>query len=382
MSSDRPAMIGFMTEKKSGLGEDAEPITQYVREMNADVVGVFDGMGGAGATQVPAENEKDKCSMAFLASRSAREEIVKVLCQWGKDDLTGLNLSIESAVVSRLVKLTERKDGKGPEARLRGTILADYPTTVALAIVQNSKDEHSTRKVKVLWAGDSRVYSLDPNMLVPLQRLTQDHTEPGGGGDAALQRYASAGGLNLETRDFDLPPESAVIAMTDGCYGYMSPFQLMYTLVSQIVRSRDEDEWKVRIRAKISGVAGDDTSLAISFGEGGFTRLKQSLEPRLEQMEPIAFVVETDPSNPLIVPHNEGFYFEFLDAQRKKAEPSTLDVLSLSSEPTGSESEPPIEGVPLESPADSATETAPLKFEDSQPPMAAAPLPDPTISGT
>jgi len=353
MSADFPAMVGFMTEKRSNFGEDAEPIAQYVRDIDCDVVGVFDGMGGAGATQVPAENEKDKCSMAYLASRVAREEVVKVLCQWGKEDLTALKSTLESSVVSRLVKLTERKEGKGPENRIRGTILAEYPTTIALAVIQASKSEHATRKATAYWAGDSRIYCLDPALQVPLQVLTRDHTEPGGGGDAALQRFASASGLNLESREFVLPPDAAVIAMTDGCYGYMSNFQLMYLLVSQMVRSRDETEWKERIKARISRVAGDDTSFSISFGSGGFARLKQALETRFSQMEPIAFIVETDPPNPLIVPHIESAFFEVLSASDRQVASENSIVSVGVSEATGSTPDvPPVaESTPLPPPA-------------------------------
>jgi hypothetical protein len=352
MSADFPAIIGFMTEKRVGLGEDAEPIAQYVRDLDGDVVGVFDGMGGAGATVVPAENEKDRCSMAYLASRIAREEVVKVLCQFGKEDLTALRSTIESSVVSRLVKLTEREEGKGPEKRIRGTILAEYPTTVALAVIQTSKSEHATRKATAYWAGDSRIYCLDPALQVPLQVLTRDHSEPGGGGDAALQRFASAAGLSLESREFELPPEAAVIAMTDGCYGYMSNFQLMYLLVSQMVRSRDETEWKERIKARISRVAGDDTSFSISFGSGGFAQLKQALEPRLSQMEPIAFIVETDPPNPLIIPHIESAFFEVLRASDRQVASEGSIVSVGVSEATDAISEMPsdVSALPLPPP--------------------------------
>jgi hypothetical protein len=329
MSVGSFGIVGFVTEKKAGLGEDAEPIFEHMSNIDCDVVGVFDGMGGAGATLVPAEHENDdaRYSMAFLASRVAKRAARNAISQ-SKDDLAGLKAMIETSIAAQLAKLSERKDGKGPENRIRGTILAEYPTTVALAIVQTSKSEHATRKATAYWAGDSRIYCLDPALRVPLQVLTRDHTELGSGGDAALQRFASAKGLDLEARDYELPPEAAVIAMTDGCYAYMSNFQLMYLLVSQMARSHDEMEWRNRIRERISRVAGDDTSFSISFGRGGFAQLKQNLELRLSQMEPLAFVVETSPPNPLIVPHNESAYFELLDAveRRVDAERATASV--------------------------------------------------------
>lgn len=320
MSAGFQRIIGFMTEKRPGSGEDAAPITHSLEKFNTDVVGVFDGMGGAGATIVNEENGIDKCTMARLASRVARDEVEKQIFQLSKEDLTELKTSLESSIVNRLKTLAAREGGKGPETGIRGTILKPYPTTVALAFIQTSKHEHETRRVKTYWAGDSRIYCLDPSRQIPLQVLTRDHTEPGGGGDAALQRYASAAGLNLDSKDFELPPEAAVIAMTDGCYGYMSNFQLMYLLVSQMVRSRDENDWKERIQERISRVAGDDTSFSISFGSGGFESLKREMEPRLSQMEPLAHIVESKPPNPLIVPHQVSAYFDVLDASDRLAD--------------------------------------------------------------
>lgn len=317
MSTDERSIHQFVTEKKAGFGEDADPLARHILRVG-DVVGVFDGMGGAGSTQVPDDNLSDSCSMARLASRHAATTVGQVLNQWGKDDLTGLKAQLDLAVVQRLHVLAERKGGRGSEPRLRGTILHPYPTTVALAVVRPSRDEFSNRRVKVLWAGDSRVYAFDPSRLIPLQALTRDHSESGG--DAALLRYASADSLDLEERDFLLPPATSVIAMTDGCYGYMSHFRLMYLMMNLIVRSRDVEEWIERMRVAISARAGDDTSFAITLGDGGFRALQQQCEIRLDQLEVIAHLVETSPPNPYVLPHDDSRYFEFLndDDQRRK----------------------------------------------------------------
>lgn len=315
MSTDAKSIHCFMTEKRPGLGEDAQPLGRHAEGLG-DVVGVFDGMGGAGSTQVLDDNEKDMCSMARLASRHTSTTVDQVLSQWGKDDLSGITARLEVAVVQSLKKLMERPGGKGSEPRLRGTILHPYPTTVALAVVRPSKDEFSNRRVKVLWAGDSRIYAFDPSRLIPLQALTRDHSESGG--DAALSRYASAERLELEERDFLLPPAASVIAMSDGCYGFMSHFRLMYLLMTHMVRSRYVEDWIERVNLSISKVAGDDTSFAITLGEGGFRALQEQSEARLDQLEAIAHLVETSPSNPYVLPHGDSAYYELLDCDDRR----------------------------------------------------------------
>jgi len=315
VSTDEKPIHCFMTEKRLGFGEDAQPLGRHAEGVG-DVVGVFDGLGGAGSTQVLDDNEIHMCSMARLASRHTSTTVDQVLSQWGKDDLSGVTPRLEAAVVQKLKKLADRPGGKGSEPRLRGTILHPYPTTVALAVVRPSKDEFRNRRVKVLWAGDSRIYAFDPSRLIPLQALTRDHSESGG--DAAMSRYASAERLELDERDYLLPPAASVIAMSDGCYNYMSHFRLMYLLMTHMVRSRYVEEWLERVKSAISKVAGDDTSFAITLGEGGFKALREQSESRLDQLEAIAHIVETSPSNPYVLPHDDSAYYELLDEDDRR----------------------------------------------------------------
>lgn len=361
MSTDEKFIFRFMTEKREGFGEDAKPLRTHVRAVG-DVVGVFDGMGGSGSILVPEENEKDQCSMARLASRFAKRAAASVVNQWGKEDLSSLKSHLENAITQSLIKLTERKGGKGPEGKLRGTILSLYPTTVALAVVRPTKDEFRQRQLKVLWAGDSRIYALDFSQQVPLQVLTRDHTQSGDGGDGALSRFASADGVELEESEFVLHPGAAVIAMTDGCYGYMSHFRLLYTLVKQLVRSRDADDWILRIQNDISAVAGDDTSLAISFGEGGFEACRREAEKLLDYLEPLAHLQEVSPANPYIVPFDASAYLELLvEHERRRQGAATSNVEATRTEPASSSGTRADHFVP----ALSVTEQAPSIFSSA-----------------
>lgn len=166
MPTPNESLKSFVTEKKLGQGEDGEPIAIHYPDLG-DVVAVFDGMGGSGATQVPVDSTvttlvDGKCSMAYLASRVASRTVSQVIGQLGRANLPKLKQQIDVTVKTELAKLAERPGGKGAEPRLRGTILSEYPTTVAIAVVRPSEDEINRLQVNVYWAGglkNIRLYS-------------------------------------------------------------------------------------------------------------------------------------------------------------------------------------------------------------------------------
>ena len=330
MRVESASLPHFVTEKRAGQGEDGDPIARNFSDVG-DVVAVFDGMGGAGATQVPVDltysKADGKCSMAYLASRAARHAVVGVIGQFGKSNLGDIKHRLEEAITKKLKDLAERPGGRGAEPRIRGTILSEYPTTVAIGIVRPSTGEFEDRCVTVYWAGDSRVYAILPNELVPLQLLTIDHTPPGGGGDAALQRFASSSDVNLDEREYILPPGAAVIAMTDGCYGYMTPFQLMFVLIKRLQVSRNCEEWISAVQDDIVAVAGDDASFAISFGVGGFDALKEQTATIFDNLVPLVFAPEKPEPNPFIVLHDKRKYEEFFLASEAKRQLTALGVI-------------------------------------------------------
>lgn len=317
MSSKIDSPESFVTEKINGQGEDGDPIATRYSDIG-DVVAVFDGMGGAGATQVPVDSSvstmvDSKCSMAYLASRVTSRTVSKALGQLGASNLPKLKSKIEIDVKAELTKLSERPGGKGAEPRLRGSILHEYPTTVALAVVKPSADEFNWRSVNVYWAGDSRIYAFDPDRPIPLQLLTRDHTEIGGGGDGALSKFASVAGLDLDEREYYLRPSAAVIAMSDGCYGYMTALRLMFLLTQEMRFARNCDEWMLKIKNRISAVAGDDTSFAISFGEGGFDALREQVADLYLELEQIIYVPESKKPNRFVLAHDSRQFESLFD---------------------------------------------------------------------
>lgn len=289
-----PELRTFVTEKKLGLGEDGPPIALPVKTFG-EVIAVFDGMGGAGAIQVPEIDDETKMrTMAYVASKAVSLHVVGKLRQWGNGSIQDFRSQLNIEIPKRLTELADRVNGRGMKSGLKGTLLREYPTTIAIGFVQNSGD-NTSRAVTALWAGDSRVCVFDPDLKHPMQILTRDHTPEGGGGDAALSRFASAAGMDLDFHSVSVGPHSAVLAMTDGCYGYMSDFDLMYLLVNTLQLSRDLDEWIHMLENQISAKAGDDAALSISLGVGGFKRLRELTASRLNDFHDIRNVPQISP---------------------------------------------------------------------------------------
>lgn len=159
--------------------------------------------------------------------------------------------------------------------------------------------------------------------------MTRDHSEPGGGGDAALARFASTAGLDLEEREYSLSSSSAVIAMSDGCYAYMSPYRLLLLLIQEMKFARNVEEWIESIKTKISAKAGDDSSFAISFGEGGFEALRERVADVYSELEPLMYVPEGTKPNRYVLAHHANLFEELFDEnERRKLAASTAPLIS------------------------------------------------------
>ena len=72
---NEPISFSFMTEKKPGYGEDADPIILTIEKAYA--VGVFDGMGGAGSAIC--DSSYGEHSKAYVASRTVQSSLMEYL---------------------------------------------------------------------------------------------------------------------------------------------------------------------------------------------------------------------------------------------------------------------------------------------------------------
>ena len=300
--------LSLYTEKKQDRGEDADPLSESVGP-DACVVGVFDGLGGAGAT--PIETAQGARTSAFIAARLAREGTQTVLSEalnpqtpppasGGPDGLSHERL--ETLLATHLRERFGRYLAQtgAPESRIRSALIRPLPTTLAVAVLTARPDRIS---VRVLWAGDSRVYMLLPH--TGLHQLSIDDLKSRGDAmrnledDSPLSNLVSADGrFQINVHSFSNVPDRAVIlAATDGCFGYLpTPAhfeEALLTTMAEAAGTGDWRQWQACLRSRITGITGDDATLGMAcLGWDSFAAMAESFAPRLAAVSTLTSAVD------------------------------------------------------------------------------------------
>jgi serine/threonine protein phosphatase PrpC len=282
--ADRPVgpslSFTFNLGKIPGQGEDSDPILRHGRELG--LVGVFDGMGGAGGTVY--ETADGPRTGAYLASRIARDVVEQRMLElldpeWNLDGpavAQDLQSSVRDALVAHLAEL------KAPPSGLRSRLLRALPTTMALVALQRLQPDGDRWTAHLFWAGDSRAYVLQPSDGV--QQLTVDDIRDHGDAMANLREDSVVSNAMSADTDFvvhhrqvDLTAPFLVVAATDGCFGYVpSPMHFEHLLLTALRESTTTDSWSTSVQSAVSAVTGDDAAMAvlgIGADFGGFQRL-------------------------------------------------------------------------------------------------------------
>ena len=263
--------------KKEGKGEDADPIS--FSTMDLCVTGVFDGMGGAGATEYT--NKNGTHTGAYIASR----EVKKICEEFIKQNIDSeFNIDVlKQAIQKGLDKTREVWDIK--PSGLRSSMIRTLPTTLAMI---SAKRKENGIHVMSYWSGDSRNYILAKNGLkqVSVDELVspQDPLE-NLRNDAALSNCISQDRkFEITTKDCGVFYEPIIIiSATDGCFGYLkSPIHFEYLLLSTLMNSNNIEDWKVEIINNLKDVSGDDFSISILFVENDFTYWKSIMKERFD----------------------------------------------------------------------------------------------------
>jgi hypothetical protein len=304
--------FGFNLEKIPGHGEDSDPILRHGRELG--LIGVFDGMGGAGGTVY--ETPEGPRTGAYLASRLARDVVEQRMValldpEWNLDGLAAahdLQRSVRAALRERLAEL------RAPASGLRSRLLRALPTTMALAALQRHEPGGDRWTCHLLWAGDSRVYVFEPGS--GARQLTVDDIRERGDAMANLREDSVVSNVMSADTDFvvhhrqvELTAPFLVIAATDGCFGYLpSPMHFEHLMLAALRDAPDTDSWSAAVRAAVSAVTGDDAAMA-TLGPGadndGFRTLfvERTAELECRWIEPL-----------------DGLEAELQDQERKLAE--------------------------------------------------------------
>lgn len=226
-----PQLVTFNLEKRSGRGEDADPIA--VGRAGEWWLAAFDGVGGAGAQTYDVEGGPR--TGAYLASRIA----ALAVRGWIEDDhgadreVAGLGRELGRALGDAAAALP------ASSSNLHSRMLRPLPTTAAVQQV-SAHAERGGFGCRVVWAGDSRIFALRPDR--GLVQLSRDHLrgdlDPFENltADSPLSNYLSADGdFRLAEAGFRVDTAFIGIAASDGCFGYVeSPIVFEHLLLDSL----------------------------------------------------------------------------------------------------------------------------------------------------
>ena len=256
------------------------------RTFNSAIMGVFDGCGGLGSRAY--ESFKGRTS-AYIASRA----VSGAVHDWyhnnydktwvnSKKLVTDINLYIKKA-------FEICKEYAVENIRIRGTMVRDFPTTMAMVYAENSKEGIIAH---IIWAGDSRVYLMDENGLA---QLTVDDTDV----KDAFENISSDGVLNnllssdgkykIHCRSICVQNPFIIFAATDGCFNYIpTPMEFEYLILKTMVTSQNPEKYRRRLKESFEAFAGDDFSFGfMSFQYGDFDNTRKAYEKRVRHLEEV-----------------------------------------------------------------------------------------------
>lgn len=264
-----------MVEKRAGKGEDSEPLSLPKEAFCA--VGVFDGMGGAGA--VPCNSSfGEGHTKAYVASRIVEKAVYDLLTN--SADLNEIKPDkLHQTIAERLQFEREKYPTKA--SGLRSRLVREYPTT--LAVITASRTPTGSYEVVSYWAGDSHNYLWNSE---GFYQISKDDLNSDLDPLENLHDDASLSNCVCADRDFVINEKRistkgkfVIFSATDGCFGYLpTPMHFNELMRSTLADSQDCEEWQEKIKKETSRVTGDDTSLSlIAIGYEDFDELKDSL---------------------------------------------------------------------------------------------------------
>lgn len=269
--------ISFVTEAEAECGEDASPL--LITKGQASAVGVFDGMGGAGAKICESSSFGVGHTQAYISSRIVCSAMdIFLQNHLPTDDVAEEDMK---AVIKR--KLQEEKEEHTPKvvSSLRSKLVREYPTTLAIVTLLEYDESY---KVDSYWAGDSHCYLWTKDGFFQISR---DDLEENNDPMENLHKDSPISNCICADRDFtihhnliELKKKPVIIlCATDGCFGYyQTPMHFEYVLKSCLQKAKDKNEWEQLIKDEVLKVTGDDSSLSlVAKGFSSFEDLKRTM---------------------------------------------------------------------------------------------------------
>lgn len=267
-------------EKKHLLGEDADPL--LITLDNIGFVGVFDGMGGAGATEYTLP-DRTKHTGAYIASRLVCDSFKDFIKQNPQSNID--TPCLQKHIKEQLDKYVVDKNIK--PTGLRSPIIRILPTTLSVIAYQQ---EYNMIDIHSYWCGDSRNYLLTKSGLMQIStddlKSKQDPLENLRNDDAlsnciCQDKEFTINKLHVANQHVPI----ILLSATDGCFGYLpSPMHFEQLLLETLMQSIDIEEWKNNIIETLKPISGDDFSMSIVMLGLTFEDWKVYLQPRLQYL--------------------------------------------------------------------------------------------------
>ncbi len=276
----------FNIPKKENEGEDADPISKVDSNLNWGFVGVFDGMGGAGAKKYKHIESGEEHTSAYWGSRIVRDGVEELIKNrnLGLSPIEWVDYRIHDTIKSKL----DEKIKEFPNAN--GAVLSKMtrklPTTMAMSGYEIIDDKVA---ITTYWAGDSRVYILlkDTIKILTIDDANAEDGDP----FSPLNMDLAMNNAISQEREFrinrsvvTLPISQQepflLIASTDGCFGYYkNPIEFEAMLRNCLGKANDCNEYLYNIKeAIIENIQQDDFSISIAgFGSTSFDDYKSVL---------------------------------------------------------------------------------------------------------
>jgi len=269
-------MLSFYTEKQIGLGEDAQPISEKLGD-DVYLLGVFDGLGGAGGKIFSLLKDFVEVKGAWLASKIIREATLRYFkdsCGNSSKFFNDIPIAVknlEDKLFSNIKKCNSELELNNPPSRLKGSVFKSLPTTMAVCYI-------SANKGVFIWAGDSRGYILDKD---GLHQYTKDDLITAGDAldnsrkTSPMSNFISETGFSLRHHSFSVTNYSIILTATDGCFDfYITPMHFEYIILLKMQEASSFKDWESKLASAITKIAGDDATMSLlCIGWNDFTRM-------------------------------------------------------------------------------------------------------------
>ena len=220
--------------------EDAPP------EATEKLLIVCDGLGGTGQTKHKIGDQY--YTSAYIGSRCVSDAIKKYCDEQQRelwtDDIATMTKKLKKYLALQLETCIQ---GYKLEKSLGGNMIELLPTTLAMAIFRKNG---GFLDVRVIWAGDSRVYLLTP--VDGLSQLSEDDVDGEFDamkalGQSNMNNNVTGEGIDrfhLNYAEYKIPIQEGFIlfAASDGCFDYIeSPMQFEYKLLAATQQIFEDD---------------------------------------------------------------------------------------------------------------------------------------------